>query len=90
MNYPNKRLEIRARIREQPKVQGGQIHHRTCPHDKGNFLFRLLSSFIILILIIFYHSFIIAFTHRIIDNFLYELYHITSHLIKPSNPDIFF
>ena len=42
MNYPNKRLEIRARVREQPKVQGGQIHHRTCPHDKGDFLFRLL------------------------------------------------
>ena len=37
MNYPNKRLEIRARIREQPKEQGGKIHHRTCPHDKGNF-----------------------------------------------------
>ena len=37
MNYPDKRLEIRARVREQPKVQGGQIHHRTCPHDKGDF-----------------------------------------------------
>ena len=47
MNYPDKRLEIRARIREQPKVQGGQIHHRTCPHDKGDFS--------IWIIIIIYH-----------------------------------
>ena len=28
-------MEIRARLRVQPEIQGGKIHHRAGPHDQG-------------------------------------------------------
>jgi len=28
-------LEVRARLRVQSEVQGGEVHHRARPHDQG-------------------------------------------------------
>ena len=35
MDYSTLQVEVRAGVRVEPEVQGGQVHHRARPHDQG-------------------------------------------------------